>query len=224
MADAIAVFLLPSPHSLQKLFSTQIVARQLFVLEEATLDHTLRRDASVIRTRNPKCHVATHPVPPRERVLDGASQRVTQVQAACDIGWWNHHDEPLGLHRVESFLCVRSKVPLFFPPSTPCGLHCLRFVLFLHRTRYVLLVALGRLWDNYRRDLLHNCRLSVLLLTRPWFTPLRFLLHHLCFLGSLLVLLCIGCRNSICCRNCRWRPWCGHSGWRNRLRRSRNHL
>mmetsp|Transcript_65894 Transcript_65894/g.106266 ORF Transcript_65894/g.106266 Transcript_65894/m.106266 type:complete len:493 (+) Transcript_65894:1308-2786(+) len=74
--DPTAVLLLPGPHPLQELLSSEVMAGEPFILVQEALHHALRGNARVISTWNPEGYVAAHPIPATEGVLNGAGERV----------------------------------------------------------------------------------------------------------------------------------------------------
>mmetsp|Transcript_38932 Transcript_38932/g.105432 ORF Transcript_38932/g.105432 Transcript_38932/m.105432 type:complete len:406 (+) Transcript_38932:1744-2961(+) len=118
-ADTVAVLLLPGPDALEELLAAQVVAGQLLVLEEQPLHHALRCDACVVGAGHPQRHVPAHAVPASERVLDGTSERVAQVQGARHVWRRDHHDEPLEVLCALGLCSVRREEALLLPPRIP---------------------------------------------------------------------------------------------------------
>mmetsp|Transcript_78936 Transcript_78936/g.239455 ORF Transcript_78936/g.239455 Transcript_78936/m.239455 type:complete len:678 (-) Transcript_78936:103-2136(-) len=195
-ADLVAVLLLPGPDALQELLAAEVVPRDLLRLVEQPLHDALRRDARVVGARHPQGHVAAHPVPAREGVLDGPSQRVAQVQDARDVGRGDHHDEPLGLCGVFRLGGVRGEKAFLLPPRTPSGFHGDGVIACNHLGGSVLLLPQWRIHCG-RRWLLPRCSLRLRFLVGfagAWLAPLRLFLHHLprflAFLGLLRLAFC----------------------------------
>mmetsp|Transcript_71249 Transcript_71249/g.204392 ORF Transcript_71249/g.204392 Transcript_71249/m.204392 type:complete len:412 (+) Transcript_71249:2265-3500(+) len=191
--DVAGVLVLPRPDSLQELLAAQVVARQLLVLVEQFLHDALRGDAGVVQAREPQREVAAHPVPPRQRILNGAGQGVPNVQRARDVRRRDDHDEFLGLASALAGLGVRREVFLFLPPSRPRGLDVPRVVGGGDGKAQVLLLALRRLNKRHR---FHGFRLGLCscILLRFAFagsTPRGLVLHGLGLL-LLFVLLPVG--------------------------------
>mmetsp|Transcript_49822 Transcript_49822/g.153860 ORF Transcript_49822/g.153860 Transcript_49822/m.153860 type:complete len:1584 (+) Transcript_49822:1327-6078(+) len=162
-ADAAAVLLLPGPDALEELLTAQVVPGKLLLLEEEPLHHALGGDASVVGAGNPEGHVTAHPVPAGKRVLDGAGERVAEVQGARDVRRRDDHDESLGLLRLLGLGGVRSEEPPLLPPEIPGGLHGGRVVPIGHLQAHVLLLA-GRGLDHGPGDLVVRLGLGLGLL------------------------------------------------------------
>mmetsp|Transcript_57524 Transcript_57524/g.168961 ORF Transcript_57524/g.168961 Transcript_57524/m.168961 type:complete len:488 (+) Transcript_57524:2047-3510(+) len=177
--DAVTVLLLPVPHLLEELLAPEVVPRLLLRLVEQLLHHALRRDARMVDARHPEGHVAAHPVPARQRVLDRPGERVAQVEGAGDVGRGDHHDEPLALGGLLGGIRVGREEPLLLPPGVPGRLDGLGVVPGRHGLRHVLLLALGR--HNDRLDGRGRLRLLGLGLglTLARLPPLGLLLHDL---------------------------------------------
>ena len=93
--DAVAVLVLPVPYTLQKLFTSQIIAGQAFLLAQFFLHTDLRGDAGVILTGQPKRGIALHALVAGQNILQRGVQRVAHMQLAGDVGW--RHDNGEGL-------------------------------------------------------------------------------------------------------------------------------
>lgn len=79
IVDALMIVLLPLPDSFNKLFTTQVMSCLLLASPQHILDHRLRRNTSMITSRNPKCRLATHAIPPDQQILKRVSQSVAHV-------------------------------------------------------------------------------------------------------------------------------------------------
>mmetsp|Transcript_63182 Transcript_63182/g.137391 ORF Transcript_63182/g.137391 Transcript_63182/m.137391 type:complete len:202 (+) Transcript_63182:2473-3078(+) len=147
-ADSSSVLGLPCPNTFQELLSPKVMARELLLLVKQPLHNALGRDASVVCAGQPECHMSAHPMPTREGILDGAGERVTEMQGACDIGRRDHHDKPLGLHGVLGSFGVRGEETTLLPPSTPSRLDGLWVVGCSHGRCHVLFLALRSRHDE----------------------------------------------------------------------------
>mmetsp|Transcript_30127 Transcript_30127/g.76110 ORF Transcript_30127/g.76110 Transcript_30127/m.76110 type:complete len:345 (-) Transcript_30127:337-1371(-) len=148
--DAIAVLLLPCPHTLKELLAAKIMTSQLLVLVQEALHHALGGDTSMVGTRHPQGHIAAHPVPARKRILDGSSERVPNVKGSCDVGRGDDHDKTLGLSGALGGFSVRCEESFLLPPSTPSCFHSLGVVDCGHIDAHVLFLSLR--CDNNRRS------------------------------------------------------------------------
>ena len=92
--DAVAVVLLPVPHTVQELFAAEIEARET-LLAELGLHLGLRGDAGVVNARQPQRAVPAHALPADEHVLDRLIERVTQMELAGDVRGRDHDGERL---------------------------------------------------------------------------------------------------------------------------------
>ena len=117
---------------------------RLPALLEQLLDHHLRRDACVVRARDPKHVVASHAVPPAEQVLHGHGERVAQVERAGDVG---RRQADGKLWPVVLWVARRQVVPGCLPPIIPRRLDGMRLVAWLHRLGHALALAFGRRVD-----------------------------------------------------------------------------
>mmetsp|Transcript_24099 Transcript_24099/g.56075 ORF Transcript_24099/g.56075 Transcript_24099/m.56075 type:complete len:297 (-) Transcript_24099:293-1183(-) len=140
-ADAIAILLLPSPHTFEELVSTKIMPSQLLLLQEETLHNRLGCDAGMISARHPECYMSLHPVPSHKCIFDGTGKGVAQVKRSRYVWRWYHHDEPEVLNCALRLLCIGREVALLLPPCTPCRLHMGRLIATRHRYTHILLLS-----------------------------------------------------------------------------------
>ena len=120
--NAVAVFVLPVPDALQKLFTTKIVAGQT-LLAKLLLHLDLGGDAGVIDAGNPQGVVALHPLEPDQGILQCRVHGVTHVQLTGDVGWG--HDDGEGLL---AFVLLGVEVAALLPHVVDFGFHLLRLV------------------------------------------------------------------------------------------------
>ena len=120
--NAVAVFVLPIPDALQKLFTTKIVAGQA-LLAKLLLHLDLGGDAGVIDAGNPQGVVALHPLEPDQGILQCRVHGVTHVQLTGDVGWG--HDDGEGLL---AFIHLGVEVAALLPHVVDFGFHLLRLV------------------------------------------------------------------------------------------------
>mmetsp|Transcript_14060 Transcript_14060/g.31148 ORF Transcript_14060/g.31148 Transcript_14060/m.31148 type:complete len:516 (-) Transcript_14060:459-2006(-) len=93
--NTLTVLLLPVPHTLQESFPTVVVPGLLLVHEKLLLHHRLGCNTGMVHTRNPAHHSAGHAVPSAQRILNGHSQRVPQMERSSHVWGRNHHHETL---------------------------------------------------------------------------------------------------------------------------------
>ena len=92
--DMTAGFVLPAPDALHEFIAAQLLARCALALE-LPLDHHLRRDARMVHARLPQGVAAAHPVVANQRVHDRVRERMSHMQRAGYIRWWN--DDAVGI-------------------------------------------------------------------------------------------------------------------------------
>ena len=64
---------------------------------QLALNHHLRRDAGMVRSRLPQHILAAHPLKPDQQILQRVVQRVAHMQHAGDV--WRRNDDGIGLRR-----------------------------------------------------------------------------------------------------------------------------
>ena len=121
--DAVAVLFLPFPHALKELLTAKVVAGQALLGAQLLLHLDLGGDAGVVGAGDPEGGVALHPLEAGQDVLQGAVQRVTHVELACDVG--GRHDDGEGLllgvlHALEAVMIL--------PHLIDAGLHLLGLI------------------------------------------------------------------------------------------------
>ena len=122
--DSASGFCFPLPHALDKLFAAKHRFAGAF-LGKLLLNDELRDNAGVVRPRHPQGIIPLHTSPADEAILERIVQRVPDVQAACDIGGWNHD----GIGRL--LRCrLGVKIAVFLPKLIPFPLNVLRFISF----------------------------------------------------------------------------------------------
>src|SRR5947209_11976675 len=85
--DCATVFAPPFPDAFQERFAAKLLAALAFGSKLA-LDHHLRGNSRVVRSRKPECEEATHAPPADNDVHLRLVQHVTNVQASGDVRWW----------------------------------------------------------------------------------------------------------------------------------------
>ena len=121
--DAVAVLLFPLPDPLQELFPAQVIAGLTLLDAQLFFHLDLGGDAGVVGAGDPEGGVALHPLEAGQDVLQGAVQRVTHVELACDVG--GRHDDGEGLllgvlHALEAVMIL--------PHLIDAGLHLLGLI------------------------------------------------------------------------------------------------
>ncbi len=124
------VLLEPLPRPLDERVAADVVAREP-LLRERLLDDVLRRDARVVVPRLPERVEPAHAVPADQHVLQGAVQRMADVQVAGDVRRRHaDHERSLvaraGAGRVQAF---------GLPRLLPARLDAARCVPWIHRAR-----------------------------------------------------------------------------------------
>ena len=89
--DAVAVLLFPVPHTLQKLFTSQVVAGQSLVDTEIFLHLDLGGDARMVGAGNPQGVEALHSLVAHQNVLERFIQGVSHVELSGYVGGRNDH-------------------------------------------------------------------------------------------------------------------------------------
>ena len=120
ICDLPAGLFLPLPDSLDEFFTTEVVLRQPFFVQQ-TLDDHLCRDAGVIHAGLPQSAVALHAVVARERVHDRVLKRVPHVQRAGHVRRRNHD-------AITRPVAVGREIALGFPALVDALLNFLRLV------------------------------------------------------------------------------------------------
>ena len=123
--DRAAVLPLPLPHALDERLAPEVLAA-LALLLERLLDDVLRRDARVVRPRQPQRVEAAHPAPAHEDVLDRLVERVAHVQDARHVRRRNHD----GIRRAMPRLVM--EISVLLPDGIPFGLGGLGVVALVH--------------------------------------------------------------------------------------------
>ena len=121
--DAVAVFLLPLPDPLEELLAAEVIAGLALLDAQLFFHLDLGGDAGVVGAGDPEGGVALHPLEAGQDVLQGAVQRVTHVELACDVG--GRHDDGEGLllgvlHALEAVMIL--------PHLIDAGLHLLGLI------------------------------------------------------------------------------------------------
>lgn len=83
------------------------------------LDHTLRRDTSVVTARQPKGGLALHAIPSNHDILQRVTQSVAHVQSTGDVGRRVHDDEATSILDLAILLELGLEETLLLPPAVP---------------------------------------------------------------------------------------------------------
>jgi hypothetical protein len=108
--------LLPLPHTLNKGLAAKPLPRLAFALQLA-LDHQLRGNARMVRSREPQRQVAAHAVPTRQDVHLRMLEHVAHVQVARHIRRGQQHGEDAGLRGI--FRRGQIEQPFAYPIGGP---------------------------------------------------------------------------------------------------------
>eukprot|EP00051_Salpingoeca_urceolata_P021055 m.323674 g.323674 ORF g.323674 m.323674 type:complete len:378 (+) comp19726_c0_seq19:3348-4481(+) len=158
LVNAGTVLVFPLPHFADKLFAAKLVAGNALP-GQPLFNNNLRGNAGVIATRVPQRAFATHAMPAGQGVFNGVCQRMSQMQGARDVGWWNDDGKLWlrGVHRLDVVFVLKlwSEETLLLPPRVPCIFNNLRIVRRGHGPRAVLFLPDWR-WD-IGRGLLRRC-------------------------------------------------------------------
>ena len=121
--DAVAVLVLPVPHTLQELLTAQIIAGQALLHAQGLLHLDLGGNAGVVGAGQPQGGVALHALEADQNILQGAVHGVTHVQLTGNVG--RGHDDGKGLLvRVT----VTLEAAVLLPSLVDAGFHFLGFV------------------------------------------------------------------------------------------------
>ena len=115
LLDRAAVFFLPGPSSLQKLFSAQIFLFLAFFLPDPVYDLDLRSYAGVIAARQPQCAVALKTLETDQQILQSLIQRMTHMEFSCDIRR-RHHDGKRFFRMIFAGSKSSVRLPFFVNP------------------------------------------------------------------------------------------------------------
>ena len=125
--DDAAVLLFPFPNVLEQLLASEIIAMlHSAFLAQLALHHILRRDARMIRPRQPKHLLAIHPRLARQNVLNSVVEDVPHVEHSCDIRRRNYNR--ICRPRIAHPRRVCRERLLFQPGRVPLRLNCARFI------------------------------------------------------------------------------------------------
>src|SRR5690606_13098691 len=91
--DAGFVLFLPFPDSLDESFASQVVPRELLLLQESPLDDGLRGNAGMVGAGHPKDFEALHPFEATEDVLQRVVEGMPQVERPGNVGGRNDERE-----------------------------------------------------------------------------------------------------------------------------------
>mmetsp|Transcript_6006 Transcript_6006/g.16951 ORF Transcript_6006/g.16951 Transcript_6006/m.16951 type:complete len:738 (+) Transcript_6006:755-2968(+) len=121
-----ALLLLPRPHMLEELIPPQVVAGLPQLPLDPLLHYHLRRDARVVRSRDPQHLLSVHPVVATEHVLHRVCKSMPHMEIPSHVGGRNDHNELLLV--LVAILCLGRKEAALFPPVIPGRLHPRRTV------------------------------------------------------------------------------------------------
>ena len=119
--NTIAVLFLPGPYAFQKFFAANVVASLAFFFSQLLFYLYLRRDAGMVRPRNPGHVIAFHALKPDENILQCIVQGMAHVQLPRDVR--RRHDDAEGLSRR---IGVLMKIPVLFPEIIPFHFNVVR--------------------------------------------------------------------------------------------------
>ncbi|MBA7644463.1 hypothetical protein ES703_52207 [subsurface metagenome] len=88
--DDAAVFVLPIPGDLQKLFTSDLLPGFSF-FSQTLLDHIMDRYAGVVCPGKPESVVSLHPPPANDDIGKSKAESMAHMQGACDIGRGKDH-------------------------------------------------------------------------------------------------------------------------------------
>ena len=112
--DLPARLVFPFPYGFDKFFPAEIVPGNALFTQLPFHDH-LGRDTGVIHAGLPQSGMAAHAVVARQDVHDRILERVAHVQAARDIGRWQHDTKRVAIGGgCERARCRPGLVPAFF--------------------------------------------------------------------------------------------------------------
>jgi hypothetical protein len=114
--DSVSISLLEFPNFLQKLLSTQIMSSLVLLLHQFFLNNSLRGNTRMIGSRQIQSLVPLHSLSSDDRILNGNSQGMTNVQISSDVWWWQSDCELFGVCclviSVEELVLVPPLVPV----------------------------------------------------------------------------------------------------------------
>ncbi len=122
--DSTAGLFLPLPDFFDKFFATQVMATDALCFQ-LSLHHHLRGDAGVICAYLPQGVVTQHTVVTDQRVHDRFLKTVPHVQAAGDVGRWDH--DAVGL-----LSALRSEISFGLPLLVPASFNFGGLERFIH--------------------------------------------------------------------------------------------
>ncbi len=118
--------------------------RLILLLPQLLLDNHLRGNARMVKARTPQRLPATHPIPARQTILDGAHERVAQVQRARHIRRRHRHHKLLAIRGCLAKVLLGAlglEEAQRLPPLVPRRLDIQRTVGVRQRTGRVLLLT-----------------------------------------------------------------------------------
>lgn len=111
LGDARAVLLFPLPDARDEPLASEVMARQPLFFEFA-LDDDLRRNARMVRPRQPQCAVTAHAMVAREHIHQRMLKGMAHVERARHVGRRNDDRED---GRLGIAVLLRSETPLRLP-------------------------------------------------------------------------------------------------------------
>src|SRR5947199_9355298 len=109
------MLVLPSQHSSQEFFATEIVARFVLGLAQIFLHSGLRSDSRMIHSRQPKDFEPLHPRAACENVLDRVVQNMAEREHAREVRR-GHHDRKRWLRGLRICYDIAILQPSSMPP------------------------------------------------------------------------------------------------------------
>ena len=128
LSNGAAGFFFPFPDFFEEVFTAHGVTIRLVLCSEFALNHHLRGDTGVVSTDLPQGFFALHALVAGEGVLNSVLERVTHVQRAGDIRWWNHD----GVTFAGQPVLIRLEVAFLFPLFVPGLFNCAGFIGLIH--------------------------------------------------------------------------------------------
>ena len=119
--DPLLILLLPSPDAVHELLASEVVPRELLLLEEPPLDDRLRGDARVVGAGHPERAIALHPPRAHEHVLERVVEGVAEVERARHVGRRDDHREHGPRVARGSRLCMPGAGGIPEGPATSLG-------------------------------------------------------------------------------------------------------
>ena len=120
--NTVSILMLPIPHTVKELFTTQIIASQTF-FAKLLFNLNLSSNTGMVNTGDPQRVISLHPLETNQCILQSSIHRMTHVQLTCDVG--RGHDDGEGF--CISF-ALRCKVAIILPHLINAIFNLLRFI------------------------------------------------------------------------------------------------